>query len=111
VFKYIWKSAVPSKVSGFAWQLLLDRIPTRENLCKRGLLHGEENVSPLCCEEEETARHIFLHCRFAAAVWYALNRWLGVVVVPPGEVLMSYGMLVGSGRNKKGSARDFRVFG
>jgi uncharacterized membrane protein SpoIIM required for sporulation len=52
--------------------------------------------------EEETARHLFLHCRFAAAVWYALNRWLGgVVVVLPGEVLMSYGMLVGSGRNKK----------
>jgi hypothetical protein len=35
-FKHIWKTAVPSKVCAFAWQLLLDKIPTRRNLCGEG---------------------------------------------------------------------------
>jgi hypothetical protein len=100
-FKNIWKSAVPSKVSGLAWQLLLDRVPTRENLGKRRVLHNNETSCPFCERELETARHLFLHCPFASAVWYALNRWLGVVVVLPGDVMMSYVQLVGSGRNRR----------
>jgi hypothetical protein len=85
----------------FAWQLLLDTVPTKENLAIRGLILDGEDMCFLCGVELETAHHLFLHCRFAAAVCCALNRWLGVVVVPPGDVLTSYGMLVGSGRNKK----------
>jgi hypothetical protein len=64
-----------------------------------------------CVVRRKKRRDIFSYIAGLWAVWYALNRWLGVVVVPPGEVLMSYGMLVGSGRNKKGPGRDFRVFG
>jgi hypothetical protein len=101
VFKNIWRSAVPSKVSALAWQLLLDRIPTRVNLCKRGIVTMDATLCPLCGGDPETARHLFLHCPFVAAVWYALNRWLGVMVVPPGELIASFGQLVESGRNKK----------
>ncbi|MCH84701.1 putative ribonuclease H protein [Trifolium medium] len=101
VFKNIRKGAVPSKVSAFAWQLFLDRIPTKENLARRGLVRIEDTTCSLCDERAETSCHLFLHCRFAAAVWYAINRWLGVVVVLPAEPMMSYGLLVGSGGNKK----------
>jgi hypothetical protein len=101
VFKNIWRSVVPSKVSALMWQLLLDRIPTRVNLCKRGIITLDTTLCPLCGRDPETARHLFLHCPFAAAVWYALNRWLGVMVVLPGEVLASYGQFMGSGRNKR----------
>jgi hypothetical protein len=100
-FKNIWRTAVPSKVSALAWQVFLDRIPTRDNLRKRGIIPMGENLCPLCGTVGETSNHLFLHCSFAAAVWYALNRWLGVVVVLPGEVILSYGQLVGSGRNKR----------
>ncbi|WJX78360.1 hypothetical protein P8452_61591 [Trifolium repens] len=55
----------------------------------------------MCGEMAETSRHLFLHCYFAAAVWYHLNRWLGVRVVLPPEVMLSYGQLVGSGGYKK----------
>ncbi|KAK2428745.1 hypothetical protein QL285_027243 [Trifolium repens] len=34
-FKIVWKSAAPSKVRAMVWQLLLDRIPTKENLYRR----------------------------------------------------------------------------
>jgi hypothetical protein len=101
VFKHIWKTAVPSKVCVLAWQLVLDKIPTRENLCRRGILTNDANVCLLCNGVAESTRHLFLHCPFASAVWYGLNRWLGVVVVPPLEMGMSYEQLVATGPNKK----------
>jgi hypothetical protein len=66
--KNVWRSAVPSKVSAFAWQLLLDRVSTKDNLVKRGLMHWGEDMCSLCGLNVETTRHLFLHCRFAAAV-------------------------------------------
>jgi hypothetical protein len=58
-------------------------------------------MCPLYGVGTETARHLFLHSSFAADVWYAVNRWLGVMVVLSQEVLASYGQLVGHGRNKR----------
>ncbi|MCI04536.1 putative ribonuclease H protein, partial [Trifolium medium] len=101
VLKNISKSAVPSKVCALAWQLCLDRIPTKENLCRRGIVRIDDSLCSLCGETVETSRHIFLHCRFAADVWYHVNRWLGTMVVLPPDVMMSYGQLVGCGGNKK----------
>ncbi|PNX79260.1 hypothetical protein L195_g035244 [Trifolium pratense] len=51
--------------------------------------------------EAETSQHVFLDCRFAADVWYQINRWLGTMVVLTPDVMMSYGQLVGCGGNKK----------
>jgi hypothetical protein len=100
-FKNIWKSTVPSKVSSLAWQLLLDRIPTKVNLACRGIIRTDETACPLCGDLPESSCHLFLHCRFTAAVWYALNRWLDVMIVLPPDPLMSYCLLVGTGGNKK----------
>jgi hypothetical protein len=100
-FRTIWKAAVPSKVSAFAWQSFLDRIPVKDNLRRRGILRMEDVTCPTCGGQGESTRHLFLHCRFASLVWYAVCRWLGVVVVLPADVMMSYGILVGSGRNKR----------
>jgi mannosylglycoprotein endo-beta-mannosidase len=100
-FRTIWKAAVPSKVSAFAWQSFLNRIPIKDNLLRRGILCVEEVTCPACGGQGESTRHLILHCRFASLVWYAVCRWLGVVVVLPADVMMSYGILVGSGRNKR----------
>jgi hypothetical protein len=35
-FASLWKCLAPSKVKAFAWQLLLDRIPTRQILISEG---------------------------------------------------------------------------
>ncbi|MCH81167.1 LINE-1 reverse transcriptase like, partial [Trifolium medium] len=74
VLKNIWKSAVPSKVCALAWQLCLDRIPTKENLCRRRIVRNDDSLCSL---------------------------WLGTMVVLPPDVMMSYGQLVGCGGNKK----------
>jgi hypothetical protein len=100
-FRTIWKGAVPSKVSAFVWQLFLDRVPTRVNLCRRHVLHIDESGCVLCAGARETAGHLFMHCNFAAQIWYEICRWLGVDIALPREPMTLYGMLLCSGRNKK----------
>jgi hypothetical protein len=67
----------------------------------RGVIRSEDVLCPLCATAIETSGHVFLHCRFAAEVWYMLSRWLGMTTVLPPNVLSSYVMLVGYGSNKK----------
>jgi hypothetical protein len=100
-FKFIWKSGVLSKVSALAWQLLLDRIPTRENLRRRDVIRLLDANCPFCALEVESAQHLFLHCRFTARIWFAVLRWYGVVSVLPPSVVSSFALLVGCGSNKK----------
>lgn len=38
VFDLLWKSPAPSKVVVFSWQLLFNRIPTKDNLLSRCIL-------------------------------------------------------------------------
>jgi hypothetical protein len=99
-FNYIWKSGVPSKVSAFSWQLVLDRIPTRDNLRRRGILNAEDSRCPFCHIETETSCHLFLHCNMVASVWNGINSWLGMCNVITPTVPMSYAVLVGCGSNK-----------
>jgi hypothetical protein len=54
IFDAIWKCKAPSKVSGFVWQLLHNRIPTKDNLILRNIIHtGESTLCPLCGKEIE----------------------------------------------------------
>ncbi|GLT44293.1 hypothetical protein SLA2020_181990 [Shorea laevis] len=61
--KLIWCRLVPSKVSFFGWRLCLDRLPTKWNLQKRGvMLQGEDWMCGLCKEEVEDVNHLFCTC-------------------------------------------------
>jgi hypothetical protein len=44
-FVSLWNCRAPSKIQAFGWQLLLDRIPTRQNLLRRSinLVNGDHN--------------------------------------------------------------------
>ncbi|GKU94711.1 hypothetical protein SLEP1_g8164 [Rubroshorea leprosula] len=41
-YKNIWSAQVPSKVAAFSWQMLLDKIPTKANLAKWGILDDNQ---------------------------------------------------------------------
>jgi hypothetical protein len=67
-FNNIWKSVAPSKVIAFTWQLLLDRIPTKNNLILRGIAYDSGTVCPLCNGYDESSIHLFFHGEIAAKV-------------------------------------------
>ena len=63
----IWKSKTQPKIKHLAWCACQDSLPTRANLCRRGL--NVDVYCPLCSEDYETQTHIFLDCRVAKEVW------------------------------------------
>jgi hypothetical protein len=44
---------------------------------------------------------LFLHCHFAAKVWYDITRWLGFIIVLPHSIESSLAVLIGCAKSKK----------
>jgi hypothetical protein len=101
VFKNLWKCGAPFKISAFSWQLILDRIQTKDNLVKRHIIGEQQGMCVLCGVAPESATHLFLHCRVAVKVWYDIIRWLGFIFVLPHSIESSLAVLLGCGKNKK----------
>nr|KYP51226.1 Putative ribonuclease H protein At1g65750 family [Cajanus cajan] len=76
--KFIWCRLVPSKVSCFAWRVMLDRIPTKVNLAKRNLLLSSNSGCVWCNQGLDTSCHIFFECSFAYQVWMLCLEWCGL---------------------------------
>jgi hypothetical protein len=109
IFAKIWESPAPSKVIVFSWQLLYDRVPTKSNLAKRGVLqHGDRGNCVWCLDCIETSQHLFLHCKVAMWVWYEVFRWLGVVIVMPPSIFHLFDCLSVAAKNTK-VRRGFRL--
>ena len=68
----IWRTCIPLSHSFVFWRLMLSKLPTDDNLRKRGCTIV--SVCVLYYKHAETSSHLFLDCPFAASVW----RWLGV---------------------------------
>ena len=80
----VWKSWAPSKVIVFSWQLLFDRIPTQNNLVRRGVLLPVCGMRCVFCDSpSESAVHLFLSCPAFFLVWYQVSRWSGWELVMP----------------------------
>jgi hypothetical protein len=84
MFTVIWKGPSPSKVTAFAWQLLHNRIPTRQNLHHRNIIDlvGDQSCV-LCGERLETTLHLFIYCDTASMIWKGVFDWLEIPLVFP----------------------------
>jgi hypothetical protein len=74
----IWHKQVPLKVSIFAWRLLRDRLPTKENLAKRGIISVDSQMCCAGCKHVEDLKHLFLICPYYGALWPLVRAWLGI---------------------------------
>jgi len=50
--------------SFMAWRMFQNKLPTKQNLCRRGVIL-ENNLCVLCGLFEEFESHVFLECHFA----------------------------------------------
>lgn len=68
------------------WRALSDRLPTKENLLKRGIIVEEvDHLWPLCNQHLETSYHIFLNYDFVQKVWLECYSWIAqdfAIVLP-----------------------------
>jgi hypothetical protein len=58
----VWGSWAPTKVIVFSWQAFLGRLPTRENLLRRGVACDGAAGCVLCGGGRETEDHLFVSC-------------------------------------------------
>jgi hypothetical protein len=82
----VWHKQVPLKVSILAWRLLRDRLPTKLNLVRRGLLSVAAARCVAGCGHDESATHLFLHCDTFGSLWQHIRSWIGVDGVDPYEI-------------------------
>jgi hypothetical protein len=109
IFSSIWESPAPSKVVVFSWQLLHDRLPTKVNPARRGVLGREVEVKCVWCNHDpEATNHLFLHCKVAHRVWIEIFKWLGVMIVMPPNMMILFDILSNS-VNSKNLRRGVRL--
>jgi len=81
--KMLWQKDIPLKVVVFAWRLFRNRLPTKDDLSRRGILNDDSCLCVAGCGSLETAHHLFLHCSLFGSVWYLINSWIGFSTAVP----------------------------
>nr|GEZ11128.1 RNA-directed DNA polymerase, eukaryota [Tanacetum cinerariifolium] len=69
-----WAKYVPIKVNVFAWRARLDRLPTRDNLAKRGVIM-DSSLCPICGLFPENAQHFFFGCDLVRSIALRICHW------------------------------------
>lgn len=76
IFQEIWKLNIPSKVTCLIWRVMLDRLPTKDNLRMRNIILEESDLlCPLCNYHRESAQHLFISCLLVSSIWYEYYGW------------------------------------
>ncbi|XP_058742708.1 uncharacterized protein LOC131615254 [Vicia villosa] len=79
-FSSIWKTKVPSRILIFGWRLISNRLPTKVELAKRGILvNPSELRCPFCLNFEEDLNHLFFECSFTNRWWRNFLYWLHLI--------------------------------
>ena len=65
---------VPAKVNIFSWRLILNHLPTKVNLDRRGLDVGSIRCG-ICDVDLETVNHLFFSCDMVMTIWVNIAKW------------------------------------
>jgi hypothetical protein len=81
--------------------LFQNRVATKDNLGRRGVIDQGAMQCVSECGVEESVSHLFFECPAFARIWYLLRHWLGVSMVFHNEGLRhleQFEGLIGNGR-------------
>jgi len=82
----VWHKHIPSKVSLLVWQLLRNRLPTKDNLLRRGVFLPNDADYAAGCVASETTAYLFLTCDIFNDLWSKVWHWLGISSVPSADL-------------------------
>ncbi|GJR39300.1 RNA-directed DNA polymerase, eukaryota [Tanacetum coccineum] len=80
-----WVKYIPIKINIFVWRARLDRLPTRSNLVRRGVVLDSDHCS-ICGSVSEDILHVLFRCDMAALIFRKICRWWDL----DWQVLMSF---------------------
>ncbi|CAK8567117.1 unnamed protein product [Lathyrus sativus] len=59
---FIWNKKFPCNILVFLWRVLQNKLPTRDNLRKLGILRGGSERCPFGYQESESISHLLFDC-------------------------------------------------
>jgi hypothetical protein len=68
------------------WRLFLNKLPTKDNLLRRGILDGSGILCDTLCGKEENVDHLFFQCEHYGKIWALISGWLGFVTAFQGTL-------------------------
>ena len=74
-FHQLWDIKIPPRALSFAWRLLWDRLPTKDNLSRRQI-QTDSDLCPFCQRQAESASHLFFTCDKVLPLWWDFNSWV-----------------------------------
>ncbi|XP_058726276.1 uncharacterized protein LOC131597605 [Vicia villosa] len=78
--KHLWKVKAPPKVMFFGWRIIHNRLATKDQLIKRGILmDGVDSDCVFCSTESESLSHLLGGCLVVEAIWRKVYEWIGPV--------------------------------
>ncbi|GJZ48060.1 RNA-directed DNA polymerase, eukaryota [Tanacetum coccineum] len=75
--KTTWIRFIPNKVNIHAWKVMLNALPTKFNISRRGI-QIDSIICVNCGIGVETTNHLFFTCEMAQKVSHLINRWWDV---------------------------------
>jgi hypothetical protein len=102
----VWHKQVLLKVSILAWRLLRDRLPTKQNLLRRGIIQPADINCVAGCGNIESLVHMFIHCDIFGALWQHVRNWLGISGADPFHIHARFIQFT----NALGTSRSRRSF-
>ncbi|XP_058759056.1 uncharacterized protein LOC131632298 [Vicia villosa] len=76
--KVMWELKLPPKIKVFAWRFFIDRLPTRDQLLKRGVANVSSLDCVMCGSSFESSSYLFFTCQEAKIIWKHVFIWLGI---------------------------------
>jgi hypothetical protein len=90
----VWETWSPLKVIVLFWQLLKDKILTRQNIFSRRIIVDLGGISCVFCNEYvESVSHLFHSFPFLGQVRYHVFRWLGWEFVLPSDLASNFSFM------------------
>ena len=74
-FRQLWEIKIPPTALAFAWRLLWDRLPSKENLIRRQIVL-QNDLCPFCQSQVESASHLFFSCHKIMPLWWEFYSWV-----------------------------------
>lgn len=69
------------------WRFFRNRLPTKDNLQRRGVIPLDAQLCVAGCGQNEIANHQIIHCPTFGSLWQLVKSWLGVYSVDPLHVM------------------------
>jgi len=97
----LWNKDIPLKVVLFAWRLFRDRLSTKDNLFRHGVIDHDSRMCVSGVGSLKNSSHLIMHCRGFGLVWNFIYRWIGISMVTPCYVVDHFNQFTYAGGGAK----------